>query len=124
MNHGLFHGLAANEVVFGLFLKLYASVEFFLMLECIISIILLKKKKRMCLIISVFSFHFGFSRAMAIMVTALYLSLFYGLYVPDWEYQMPMDVSSLEAKIFKVSCSLHLAVYFSFPSTNENDGIL
>lgn len=44
--------------------------------------------------------------AMAIMVTALYLSLFYGLYVPDWEYQMPMDISSSEAKIFTVKCGV------------------
>ncbi|XP_015058916.1 heparan-alpha-glucosaminide N-acetyltransferase isoform X2 [Solanum pennellii] len=44
--------------------------------------------------------------AMAIMVTALYLSLFYGLYVSDWEYQMPMDISSSEAKIFTVKCGL------------------
>lgn len=44
--------------------------------------------------------------AMAIMVTALYLSLFYGLYVPDWEYQMPMDASPSEAKIFTVKCGV------------------
>ncbi|KAM3281236.1 heparan-alpha-glucosaminide N-acetyltransferase [Capsicum chacoense] len=44
--------------------------------------------------------------AMATMVTALYLSLFYGLYVPDWEYQVPMDASSSEAKIFTVKCGV------------------
>lgn len=77
-----------------------------------------------------FSLHFGVSRAMAIMVTALYLSLFYGLYVNDWEYQMPMDTSSSRTTTFLVS-SLCLAVYFSFSLksgitshfSNESDGI-
>lgn len=34
------------------------------------------------------------------MLTAVYILLLYGLYVPDWEYQIPYGV---ETKIFRVS---------------------
>ncbi|WMV12888.1 hypothetical protein MTR67_006273 [Solanum verrucosum] len=40
--------------------------------------------------------------AMTIMVTVIYLSLFYGLYVPDWEYQ----ISSSKTEIFSVKCGV------------------
>ncbi|KAI3467842.1 hypothetical protein Pfo_024505 [Paulownia fortunei] len=39
-------------------------------------------------------------------LTTIYLLLLYGLYVPDWEYQIPYDASS-EAKIFMVTCGVH-----------------
>ncbi|KAF9686084.1 hypothetical protein SADUNF_Sadunf03G0121500 [Salix dunnii] len=43
--------------------------------------------------------------AVVILVT-LYLSLLYGLYVPDWEYQIPVTASSSSPKIFRVKCGV------------------
>ncbi|XP_022885254.1 uncharacterized protein LOC111401637 isoform X3 [Olea europaea var. sylvestris] len=40
-----------------------------------------------------------------LMLTALYLLLLYGLYVPDWEYQVPIDASS-SGKIYTVKCGV------------------
>ncbi|XP_016447995.1 uncharacterized protein LOC107773064 [Nicotiana tabacum] len=40
--------------------------------------------------------------AIAIIVTVVYLSLFYGLYVNDWEYQLPTDIT----KTFSVKCGV------------------
>ncbi|XP_060217270.1 uncharacterized protein LOC132644680 [Lycium barbarum] len=39
--------------------------------------------------------------ALTIIVTIVYLSLFYGLYVPDWEYHIPT-----ESQIFSVKCGV------------------
>ncbi|KAM3377192.1 heparan-alpha-glucosaminide N-acetyltransferase-like [Capsicum galapagoense] len=44
--------------------------------------------------------------ALTIIVTVVYLSLFYGLYVPDWEYQMPTDLSSSKTVTFSVKCGV------------------
>ncbi|KAL3835763.1 hypothetical protein ACJIZ3_010499 [Penstemon smallii] len=38
-------------------------------------------------------------------LTTLYLLLLYGVYVPDWEYQIPIETSS-EAKIITVNCGV------------------
>ncbi|ERN06418.1 hypothetical protein AMTR_s00016p00254920 [Amborella trichopoda] len=39
-------------------------------------------------------------------LSALYMSLLYGLYVPDWEYQIPVDGSSNATKTFSVKCGV------------------
>ncbi|XP_051122606.1 uncharacterized protein LOC127245648 isoform X2 [Andrographis paniculata] len=39
------------------------------------------------------------------MITSVYLMLLYGLYVPDWEYQLPFG-DSVGATTFKVQCSV------------------
>nr|GMD06065.1 heparan-alpha-glucosaminide N-acetyltransferase-like [Ipomoea batatas] len=50
--------------------------------------------------------------AMAFVLIAIYLSLLYGLYVPDWEYQIPAEMVSSDTKIlshslpFKVKCGV------------------
>lgn len=41
------------------------------------------------------------------MLTTTYLSLLYGLYVPDWEYQIPVEApSSAPPQIFSVKCGV------------------
>lgn len=47
-----------------------------------------------------FSYDF---RATALVITILYLLMLYGLYVPDWEYRIPIGASS-GAEAFKVGC--------------------
>ncbi|CAK9133300.1 unnamed protein product [Ilex paraguariensis] len=42
----------------------------------------------------------------ALVLTVLYISLLYGLYVPDWEYQIPTGTSSLAPKIVSVKCGV------------------
>ncbi|XP_050276002.1 uncharacterized protein LOC126718021 isoform X2 [Quercus robur] len=42
----------------------------------------------------------------ALMLTTLYLFLLYGLYVPDWEYQIPIKSSSSAPKMFSVKCGV------------------
>lgn len=42
----------------------------------------------------------------AAILSIVYLSLLYGLYVPDWEYQIPSESSSLPPKIFSVKCGV------------------
>ncbi|KAI3472894.1 hypothetical protein Pfo_031044 [Paulownia fortunei] len=44
-------------------------------------------------------------KTVVFVLTTMYL-LLYGLYVRDWEYQIPYDASS-EAKIFMVKCGVH-----------------
>ncbi|XP_011020932.1 PREDICTED: heparan-alpha-glucosaminide N-acetyltransferase-like [Populus euphratica] len=41
-----------------------------------------------------------------VVLVSLYLSLLYGLYVPDWEYQIPVAASSSSPKIFRVKCGV------------------
>ncbi|KAG6651451.1 heparan-alpha-glucosaminide N-acetyltransferase-like [Carya illinoinensis] len=50
---------------------------------------------------------YQFQWALALMLTTLYLSLLYGLYVPDWEYQIPTEISSSTPKLFSVKCGVH-----------------
>ncbi|KAL0363828.1 UNVERIFIED_CONTAM: Heparan-alpha-glucosaminide N-acetyltransferase [Sesamum angustifolium] len=45
-------------------------------------------------------------RNLMFMLSTIYLLLLYGLYVPDWEYQIPIGAPS-EAKIFMVKCGVH-----------------
>ncbi|XP_021900262.1 heparan-alpha-glucosaminide N-acetyltransferase isoform X3 [Carica papaya] len=43
----------------------------------------------------------------AFVLTTTYLSLLYGLYVPDWEYQIPVEApSSAPPQIFSVKCGV------------------
>ncbi|KAL7094172.1 hypothetical protein ACP275_11G085200 [Erythranthe tilingii] len=42
---------------------------------------------------------------MVFMLTTVYLVLLYGLYVPDWSYQVPLTASS-EVKLVKVKCGV------------------
>ncbi|GAV77419.1 DUF1624 domain-containing protein [Cephalotus follicularis] len=42
----------------------------------------------------------------ALVITTIYISLSYGLYVPDWQYQIPVETSSSAPKIFYVKCGL------------------
>nr|GMD50965.1 heparan-alpha-glucosaminide N-acetyltransferase [Ipomoea batatas] len=44
--------------------------------------------------------------AMAFVLIAIYLSLLYGLYVPDWEYQIPAEMVSSDTKILSVKCGV------------------
>ncbi|KAL0299947.1 UNVERIFIED_CONTAM: Heparan-alpha-glucosaminide N-acetyltransferase [Sesamum calycinum] len=44
---------------------------------------------------------------MMLMLTTIYMLLLYGLFVPDWEYQIPIGAPSEEAKIFTVKCGVH-----------------
>lgn len=54
---------------------------------------------------------FDWNRAMALFLSCLYLCLLYGLYVPDWEYHVPTEPSSVPM-IFSVS----IDVVFFFAS--------
>uniref|UniRef100_A0A5B7BB13 Putative heparan-alpha-glucosaminide N-acetyltransferase n=1 Tax=Davidia involucrata TaxID=16924 RepID=A0A5B7BB13_DAVIN len=49
---------------------------------------------------------YRFQWVVTLVLTALYLSLLYGLYVPDWEYQIPTETSSLTSNIFLVKCGV------------------
>ncbi|BBG93771.1 Protein of unknown function D [Prunus dulcis] len=48
---------------------------------------------------------YRFQWSAALIITVLYLSLLYGLHVPDWEYQIPGDSSSAP-KTFSVKCGV------------------
>ncbi|XP_059456566.1 uncharacterized protein LOC132186602 [Corylus avellana] len=49
---------------------------------------------------------YRFQWALAFMLTTLYLSLSYGLYVPDWDFQIPIATSSSAPKLFTVKCGV------------------
>ncbi|XVF16902.1 hypothetical protein REPUB_Repub10bG0071000 [Reevesia pubescens] len=49
---------------------------------------------------------YQFQWVAALVLTIIYISLLYGLYVPDWEYQIPDATSSSAPKIFSVKCGL------------------
>ncbi|XP_062155323.1 uncharacterized protein LOC133863394 isoform X1 [Alnus glutinosa] len=49
---------------------------------------------------------YRFQWALALMLTALYLSLLYGLYVPDWDFQIPIGTSSSTPELFTVKCGV------------------
>ncbi|KDO44324.1 hypothetical protein CISIN_1g013227mg [Citrus sinensis] len=42
----------------------------------------------------------------ALVLTTLYLLLLYGLYVPDWQYEFPVETSSSSPWIFNVTCGV------------------
>ncbi|XWS33086.1 hypothetical protein CRYUN_Cryun22dG0048700 [Craigia yunnanensis] len=42
----------------------------------------------------------------ALVISIIYISLLYGLYVPNWEYQIPDATSSSAPKIFSVKCGV------------------
>jgi heparan-alpha-glucosaminide N-acetyltransferase len=50
---------------------------------------------------------YRFQWALALLLTTLYLSLSYGLYVPDWDFQVPINGNSSSApKLFTVKCGV------------------
>ncbi|XVF14694.1 hypothetical protein REPUB_Repub09cG0083300 [Reevesia pubescens] len=49
---------------------------------------------------------YQFQWVAALVFTILYISLLYGLYVPNWEYQIPDATSSSAPKIFAVKCGV------------------
>ncbi|KAA8529951.1 hypothetical protein F0562_034445 [Nyssa sinensis] len=49
---------------------------------------------------------YRFQWVVTLVLTALYLSLLYGLYVPDWEYQIPTETYHSTSKIFSVKCGV------------------
>ncbi|KAG2706330.1 hypothetical protein I3760_05G099200 [Carya illinoinensis] len=49
---------------------------------------------------------YRFQWALVLMLSTLYLSLLYGLYVPDWEYRIPIETSSSPPKLFSVKCGV------------------
>uniref|UniRef100_A0A6N2JX11 Heparan-alpha-glucosaminide N-acetyltransferase catalytic domain-containing protein n=1 Tax=Salix viminalis TaxID=40686 RepID=A0A6N2JX11_SALVM len=49
---------------------------------------------------------YRFQWGAVVILVSLYLSLLYGLYVPDWEYQIPVAASSSSPKIFRVKCGV------------------
>ncbi|KAK3409567.1 hypothetical protein EUGRSUZ_J01676 [Eucalyptus grandis] len=44
--------------------------------------------------------------AVVLVLTTVYISLLYGLYVPDWKYQIPTESSSLSQEIILVKCGV------------------
>ncbi|KAK7270018.1 hypothetical protein RIF29_22867 [Crotalaria pallida] len=48
---------------------------------------------------------YRYQGAVALFLTGIYLCLLYGLYVPDWEYQIPIEPSSA-SKIYSVKCGV------------------
>ncbi|XP_065851754.1 uncharacterized protein [Euphorbia lathyris] len=49
---------------------------------------------------------YRFQLFVALVFIIVYLSLVYGLYVPDWEYQLPLEATSSASKIFSVKCGV------------------
>ncbi|XP_021275068.1 heparan-alpha-glucosaminide N-acetyltransferase [Herrania umbratica] len=49
---------------------------------------------------------YRFQWVAALVLTIIYISLLYGLYVPDWEYQIPVATSSSAPKFFSVKCGV------------------
>ncbi|XVE86422.1 hypothetical protein DITRI_Ditri18aG0033200 [Diplodiscus trichospermus] len=49
---------------------------------------------------------YQFQWVAALVLTIIYISLLYGLYVPNWEYQIPDATSSSAPKIFSVKCGV------------------
>ncbi|XP_058102643.1 uncharacterized protein LOC131246484 [Magnolia sinica] len=49
---------------------------------------------------------YRFQWLVALILTTMYLSLLYGLYVPDWKYQIPSESSSVPPKTFSVTCGV------------------
>ncbi|KAK9272153.1 hypothetical protein L1049_002524 [Liquidambar formosana] len=47
---------------------------------------------------------YQFQWLLIFVLTTVYISLLYGLYVPDWTYQIPSDSSSLAPMTFSVKC--------------------
>lgn len=49
---------------------------------------------------------YRFQWVVASVLISIYISLLYGLYVPDWEYQIPVDGSFSAPKTFSVKCGV------------------
>ncbi|KAJ6393285.1 hypothetical protein OIU77_022707 [Salix suchowensis] len=49
---------------------------------------------------------YQFQWAAVLVLVTIYLSLLYGLHVPDWEYQIPAAAASSTPKIFPVKCGV------------------
>ncbi|KAJ6414849.1 hypothetical protein OIU84_003794 [Salix udensis] len=67
---------------------------------------------------------YRFQWGAVVILVSLYLSLLYGLYVPDWEYQIPVAASSSSPKIFQGELLISLkAIYLQY-FTNATVGNL
>lgn len=51
------------------------------------------------------------SRAVVLVLTTVYISLLYGLYVPDWEYRIPTESPSLSQERILVNFSTHCSIF-------------
>ncbi|WCJ38150.1 hypothetical protein M5689_019225 [Euphorbia peplus] len=49
---------------------------------------------------------YRFQLVVALVIIVGYLVLVYGMYVPDWEYQIPPEATSSASKIFSVKCGV------------------
>ncbi|OVA03075.1 Protein of unknown function DUF1624 [Macleaya cordata] len=49
---------------------------------------------------------YQFQWILTLVLTITYASLLYGLYVPDWEYQIPSESTSFSPKTFSVKCGV------------------
>ncbi|KAF8390795.1 hypothetical protein HHK36_025323 [Tetracentron sinense] len=49
---------------------------------------------------------YQFQWVVVFLLTTMYLTLSYGLYVPDWAYQIPIEGSSFAPKTFSVKCGV------------------
>ncbi|KAK1570604.1 hypothetical protein Q3G72_004385 [Acer saccharum] len=49
---------------------------------------------------------YRFQWVVALVLTTIYISLLYGLYVPDWEFKYPVETSSSAPSIFSVKCGV------------------
>jgi len=53
---------------------------------------------------------FEWNRALALFLSVIYLCLLYGMYVPDWEYEVPTEPSSEPMKFSVSVCLSYLEV--------------
>jgi len=49
--------------------------------------------------------------ALALFLSVIYLCLLYGMYVPDWEYEVPTEPSAEPMKFSVSVCLLHFLTY-------------
>ncbi|KAJ0103174.1 hypothetical protein Patl1_05604 [Pistacia atlantica] len=65
----------------------------------------LKANDRVSSVLSLWK-KYRFQWATSMVLTEIYLSLLYGLYVPDWQYENPVETSSSAHRIFSVKCGV------------------
>ncbi|XP_031256111.1 heparan-alpha-glucosaminide N-acetyltransferase [Pistacia vera] len=105
---GFFHGI--NDLVYGVDI---AKIRWMGILQRIaiaylvaaLCEIWLKANDRVSSVLSLWK-KYRFQWATSMVLTAIYLSLLYGLYVPDWQYENPVETSSSAHRIFSVKCGV------------------
>ncbi|XP_041012617.1 heparan-alpha-glucosaminide N-acetyltransferase isoform X2 [Juglans microcarpa x Juglans regia] len=106
---GFFHGL--NDLTYGVdiehmrWMGILQRIAIAYLLAALCEI-WLKGDGNVNLVSSLFR-QYRFQWALVLMLSTLYLSLLYGLYVPDWEYRIPIETSSSPPKLFSVKCGVH-----------------